>query len=1071
VETSPALGCLLSRGANMVRRSSLWRAASPAAPHLGPGSPAAGLPAEGGALGVQRTGSWGTDPCDPAATAISARSSRPDGRDWFGHLPYSSRLILFWTGHGCSDGGKHYLICRGSPRDGVSTFNAIHTGAIGDILANCKAEKILVVLDTCYSGLGADDIAESLGKSLATRTQAAGQERAFAVIASAHSLEEAKEAVFSSALRTALFEPNLPPDQREWTDRDEFIHTDALCSASIRLMSHDLSRPQYLARGPGQRFIPNPLYRAGRPAENVEERSWQLWGSDEAEHFSLAARGIEVGEKGWFFAGRKKLLRRLVNWVKSAQHGVRIVTGPPGAGKSAVIGRLATMSDAHYRREAVLAGLAMEGDDNLPPVGSIDVAVHAKGRTLEDRVDVLAEGLGVTISKDRSIVDSKDRSIVDSLVEGINKIDRTITVVVDALDEAVAGQGAAIAENLLVRLAHLPHVRVLVGSRRSLDGSVIPDGEDRHGRLHAAFGGDAVIDDLADETDAQEDIAHYVRLRLSGCERHRNENPGTIAAAAARVAERADGVFLYARIVSRTLQERDSLEGELPATALDAFEQDLDTRFQGEKRRVNDLLGALAWGEGKGLTRRVWPLVANAVANRGLRYKDDDVAWALGHAGWHIIEAEEDGQTVYRLAHQALADHYRDAADEKEAQGHIVSALSRGIQGAGWLNCDNYVWRHLANHAANAERLDELIRDPGYLAVADPDRLVILLSSIESAQGRRIADIYDRTYDGVSELKRRSPIERMPLIHMRAQFEDPDLAPAPEPPVPARWRCRWAVIESMPHRVIGRHGGFVNCVALYAIDETIIASAGTGRTVRRWDARTGRQIGEPLEGHADEVKSLAFGIVDGTPIIISGSEDNTICRWDARTGQRIGRPLEGHTETVASVASGVVNGTPMIISGGNDTTIRRWDARTGQPIGRPSQPLGVGTFHAAVTSIAFGEVYGNPIIFAPQRGRLQYCDPRTGTSLWIPTRRRTHKGAISSIVFGVVDGTPMIVSGSADKTLCRWDVRTGKVLGKPLEGHTDQVISVAFGMVDATNFTLKRGTPASRMGRQPTGIF
>src|ERR1700692_2678774 len=39
-----------------------------------------GLPAEGGALGVQRTGSWGTDPCDPAATAISARSSRPDGR-------------------------------------------------------------------------------------------------------------------------------------------------------------------------------------------------------------------------------------------------------------------------------------------------------------------------------------------------------------------------------------------------------------------------------------------------------------------------------------------------------------------------------------------------------------------------------------------------------------------------------------------------------------------------------------------------------------------------------------------------------------------------------------------------------------------------------------------------------------------------------------------------------------------------------------------------------------------------------------------------------------------------------
>ena len=43
-----------------------------------------GLPAEGDAVGVQRTGSWGTDFYGPAATATSARSLRPDGRTSLG---------------------------------------------------------------------------------------------------------------------------------------------------------------------------------------------------------------------------------------------------------------------------------------------------------------------------------------------------------------------------------------------------------------------------------------------------------------------------------------------------------------------------------------------------------------------------------------------------------------------------------------------------------------------------------------------------------------------------------------------------------------------------------------------------------------------------------------------------------------------------------------------------------------------------------------------------------------------------------------------------------------------------
>ena len=175
--------------------------------------------------------------------------------------------------------------------------------------------------------------------------------------------------------------------------------------------------------------------------------------------------------------------------------------------------------------------------------------------------------------------------------------------------------------------------------------------------MRAVFGTDVIIDDLEDEEHTREDIAEYVRLRLTASSKHRN-NAAEVAAVSARVAVRAEGVFLYARIVTRTLQERDRLDGELPATALEAFADDLRARFGSEQQLVDDFFAALAWGEGKGLTRRAWPLIATAVAAQERSFSDDDVAWVLRHAGWHIIEAGEDGQAVYRLGHQALTDHY-----------------------------------------------------------------------------------------------------------------------------------------------------------------------------------------------------------------------------------------------------------------------------------------------------------------------------------------------------------------------------------------------------------------------------
>lgn len=53
-----------------------------------------------------------------------------------------------------------------------------------------------------------------------------------------------------------------------------------------------------------------------------------------------------------------------------------------------------------------------------------------------------------------------------------------------------------------------------------------------------------------------------------------------------------------------------------------------------------------------------------------------------------------------------------------------------------------------------------------------------------------------------------------------------------------------------------------------------------------------------------------------------------------------------------------------------------------------------------------------------------------------------HARNVNSVAFSPDGGT--LASGSSDKTIRLWDVRTRRRLGPPLTGHTDAVRSVAF---------------------------
>ena len=76
---------------------------------------------------------------------------------------------------------------------------------------------------------------------------------------------------------------------------------------------------------------------------------------------------------------------------------------------------------------------------------------------------------------------------------------------------------------------------------------------------------------------------------------------------------------------------------------------------------------------------------------------------------------------------------------------------------------------------------------------------------------------------------------------------------------------------------------------LWSRDGSRLFSAAWDKTIRCWNANTGKQIGHPWTGHNDGISSLSLS-PDGS-ILASASWDKTVRFWNATTGDQIGQPL------------------------------------------------------------------------------------------------------------------------------------------------------------------------------------
>ncbi len=118
-------------------------------------------------------------------------------------------------------------------------------------------------------------------------------------------------------------------------------------------------------------------------------------------------------------------------------------------------------------------------------------------------------------------------------------------------------------------------------------------------------------------------------------------------------------------------------------------------------------------------------------------------------------------------------------------------------------------------------------------------------------------------------------------------------------------------------------GGYPAAKIAFSADGTRIAGAMGDRTVRIWDAATGRAL-RVIRGHTDLVMDVAFS-PDSTRLA-SASYDKTVRVWDLASGDH--RVLRGHSGPVDHV---VWRDASHLVTGSRDGTLRLWETPPLQP--------------------------------------------------------------------------------------------------------------------------------------------
>ncbi|MGW7577827.1 trypsin-like peptidase domain-containing protein [Streptomyces sp. NPDC054765] len=781
-------------------------------------------------------------------------------------------------------------------------------------------------------------------------------------------------------------------------------------------------------------------------AEAAGESALAAWGwalDDDPEagrHWRPRARGVSTdAERGFRFRGRATALTTIVDWLSdgSTPRHVLVLTGSPGVGKSAVLGRIVTSADPQ-----IAAALPAEDHAVRAPLGSVACAVHAKGKTA---LEVAHEIARAASAAPPSSPDDLAAVLRVALTErGPTAGGRPFTVVIDALDEATTPEQARlIARHIAVPLAETCadlRIRVLVGSRR----------RDDDGDLFHAFGVATRVIDLDDPAyfDRADLVAYAMAtLQLLGDERPENpyDDDEVARPAAARIAELADANFLVAGLTARAHGLHDTVAAapediSFTPTVAAALGDYMAALPPVDGIPASDVLSALAYAEAPGLPLSLWRAATEALT--GSHPSEARlIAFARSAAANFLVEASTSEQHAgsFRLFHQALDDALQHARAQTGSTAADERAITRAFiasgQQTGWARVPAYLLRSLPRHASRGGVVDELLDDDQYPLHADLRRLIAAAGTARGAARAR-GQLLRQTPQAID----RPPARRAALFSVtEAQEELGDtyrrLAAT------STYRAEWAAVAPRAEEaVLEDHGAEIRAVCGVGLPPyTQLVSSSADGAVRFWDPVT--SLPTRMLSVRDGVGAVMCGFVHAGHTWLAVAAGDGISLWNDSGHSGAGR-LRGHRGRVNDMCSFDMAGGPRLATAGSDETVRVWD-----PVIR--RELQVLSGHNDwVTSVCTVR-NGNRVLLASGSDdtTIKVWDPAGGCVLTLTG----HTEAVNAVCAAPIDGVTRLMSAGSDGTIRVWDSVSGQCV-QVLQLPYDQVVNLR--AVEAAGRTL-----------------
>jgi WD40 repeat protein len=272
----------------------------------------------------------------------------------------------------------------------------------------------------------------------------------------------------------------------------------------------------------------------------------------------------------------------------------------------------------------------------------------------------------------------------------------------------------------------------------------------------------------------------------------------------------------------------------------------------------------------------------------------------------------------------------------------------------------------------------------------------------------------------------------------------------------------WDASSGRPIALLAGHSGDVLCLD-FSPDGKMLASGSKDRTVRVWNASTGSASQEPLTGFEGDVWDVQFSpdgkilaSADGfdpdtTDVQVLGGRKFGIRLWDFPARRALGKTLipDQFTRQNRRVSPGVITvgfrpSSRTLASAGNDGVITFWNIDTRQPEGKRIVAAHSGApSHGTQSSPP--DI--NALVFSHDGQKLISGGSDGTIRAWdvsgrLPiSRTQDVRGPVTGLAISADDS---VLASSSAREVSLWDMKTMSRIGEPMTGHQVSAESVAF---------------------------